>query len=242
MTLADPALLRLFSDIHVINLVHRADRRREMADEFRAIAVPPGDPAIRFFPAKAPADKGPFITLGARGCFESHMGVLQAIIDSGAERALLLEDDVHFVPDFNERLAAMLPVLTGQDWDMFYSVRPVNKAPGDSDLGAGLIALAPDSHFPLAHFVGFSARAARTALDYLRVLYDRQPGDPRGGPMHVDGAYGWMRRDHPDLRVLSTLAPLAVQRPSRSDIARLPWYDQLPALRQLVGVARRLKR
>lgn len=42
------------------------------------------------------------------GCYLSHLEAAQRLLDSGAEHALILEDDVTFAPDFRAHLAAAL--------------------------------------------------------------------------------------------------------------------------------------
>lgn len=232
-------LLSIFDRIYIINLAHRDDRRREMDDELRRIGLSLDHPAIRLFPASFPPDQGDFPTRGARGCFESQLGVHRAILADGVTRALMLEDDASFVPDFRPLLAAIRDDLRWVDWDMLYSVSPLDQQPGDEAVGRHLLRLSPDHTFPLAHFVGFSRRFSETAVPYLEAIYGRKPGDPAGGPMHVDGAYCWLRADRPDLTILGTRKPLAVQRSSRSDIAELRFWDRLPGLRQVTAAARR---
>lgn len=232
-------LLSVFDRIYVINLAHREDRRREMEAQLNRIGLGFDHPQVTLFPASFPPDQGDFDSRGARGCFESQLGVHRAILADGVGRALMLEDDADFGPDFAASLAAMQGDLSGTDWDMFYSVSPLEAAPGDQPVGAHLLRLSPDHTFPLAHFVGFSARFSERAVPYLEAIYARPPGDPEGGPMHVDGAYCWIRAAYPDLTVLGSRQPLAVQRPSRSDIARLRIWDRLPGLRQLTAAARR---
>jgi hypothetical protein len=69
----------------------------------------------------------------------------------------------------------------------------------------------------------------------------RAAGDPRGGAMHVDGAYNWFRRDYPEVRTLIVIPELGYQRPSRSDIYRLAVHDQIPAIATAAQAFRKLK-
>lgn len=232
-------LLSVFDRIYIINLAHRDDRRREMEAELNRIGLSLDHPAITLFPASFPDDPGEFPTRGTRGCFESQLGVHRAIIADGVGRALMLEDDASFVPEFGRLLAAMRAGLADTDWDMFYSVSPLEAQPGDQTVGPHLLRLSPDHTFPLAHFVGFSAGFSRLAEPYLEKIHGRKMGDPEGGPMHVDGAYCWIRAAYPHLTVLGSREPLAVQRSSRSDIAELRFWDRLPVLRQITAAARR---
>lgn len=234
------ALLSVFERIYIINLTHREDRRREMQVQLARIGLDLNHPKVTLFPASFPDDRGNFDTRGSRGCFESHLRVHQRIVEGAEQRVLLLEDDADFAKNFTELMAAMQPRLAGDTWDMFYSVSPVEPVPGDRDIGDGLLRLSPENRFIKAHFVGFSQAFSRAAVPYLSALKARTPGDPLGGPMHVDGAYCWLRETHPDLVVLASREPLAVQRPSRSDItAERPLWDRVPVLGGLVRSLRR---
>lgn len=50
------------------------------------------------------------------GCYFSHIAALRAFLDSDAEHALILEDDVTFAPDFIAMMEASL--ARGDDWDI----------------------------------------------------------------------------------------------------------------------------
>ena len=65
-----------FERIVVINLRERVDRRREMEAELRRAGIGAGDRRLQFFAGIRPADAGLFPSIGARGCFESHLGVI----------------------------------------------------------------------------------------------------------------------------------------------------------------------
>lgn len=236
-----PLLLTVFDRIYVINLAHRTDRRREMEAELRHIGLSLDHPAVTLFPASFPEDEGAFPSRGARGCFESHLRVHQAILADGVNRALVLEDDASPAPDFTDRFAALAPRLTGGNWDMFYSVVPLVPQAGDADLDDDLLRLSPDHGFQTTHLLGFTRDFSARAVEYLSAMAARPGGSPEGGPMHVDGAYGWMRRDNPDLAVWATRNPLAGQRSSRSDIAGGRFFDRIPVIRDLAGWARRLR-
>lgn len=236
---ASELLLSIFDRIYVINLTQREDRRREMDAELNRIGLGLYHPAITLFPASLPKDKGRFSSRGARGCFESHLAVHRTILDDGVGRALVLEDDASFVSDFTALLTAIDADLQALDWDLLYSVTPLQDEPGDEVVGDSLLRLSPEHTFIMAHFVGFSHRLSTLAVPYLEAMYSREPGDPSGGAMHVDGAYCWLRQAYPELLVLGSRSPLAVQRPSRSDIADLRIWDRVPVVAPLVTRLRR---
>lgn len=217
MTSASPAgsLLDRFDLVVVINLDRRPDRLREMEAQLARIGAAFGERVVRLA-ASAPADPGGFPSIGARGCFESHMRALRLAITRNARSVLILEDDCDFTDGFMAYLERML------DFDLFYG--------GQYPDGTG------------AHCIGFHGTSIIAgAHRRLSQMSRRRPGDPRGGPMHVDGAYHWIRRDMSLLTVIAN-PPVAVQRASRSDIADLRWFDRMPGAKSLAGLARALKR
>jgi glycosyl transferase family 25 len=227
---APPALFAAFDRIRIVNLPSRTDRRAEMERELRQVGLK-GDRRVAFFPAIACDDPGPFLRKGSHGAFLSHLALLTEAAEAG-ETILILQDDCSFL--LPEIAAYQLP----ERWDIFYG---------------GYVASDPnnlaESNIIGAHFMGFSARAAHTASDYLRrylapdfppdARAASQPGfDPAIRPP-IDGAFVWMRRAHPEL--VTTFAMLGVQRASRTDIGDTRWFDRVPGLRGLAGLARRLR-
>lgn len=227
--------LSYFDRIVVINLRSRVDRRRDLEREFRRVGFDPR--YIEWFDAVRPEDRGDFESIGARGCFLSHLGVLETNADRPPERLLILEDDVSFSPDFVGRLRRIVAQLETQDWDMFYGgglsdqVTPVT---------AALARVPEDAGIQCAHFVGFRGHTIARVAAYLAAQLGRPAGDPAGGPMHVDGSYSWARKAL-GMETLMAAPEIAFQRSSRSDIAEGQWWDRVAGMRELVGLVRRLK-
>jgi glycosyl transferase family 25 len=212
----DKTLLKsLFDRVYVINLPDRADRRREMTAQLALIGLE-GDPLVEFFPAVRPADKGDFGSVGERGCFLSHLGVLKDAAARGYRSILILEDDVDWTPAVLEK-GAGLDALLQTDWAYLHGGRGYDRAAAD-----GVIALArldPVRELLLAHFVGFRGAIIGQMVDHLEAILARPAGSPEGGPMHVDGAYSWFRRAHPEVAAYVCTPSIAQQRSSRSDIS-----------------------
>jgi glycosyl transferase, family 25 len=196
-----------FAKAYVINLPSRSDRRREMSAELKRIGL-----EAEWFNAVRPDDRGEFESIGARGCFLSHLGVLRRSLD--LESVLILEDDVNFVRDF--RWPKIRP-----DWSIFY----------------GGYRFRPDGDVETTHFVAFRSNAIRLLVPYMEAQLSRRAGDALGGPMHVDGTYLWFRREHPELVTVLARPELGYQRHSRSDIypgTRRSWFaDVARKLRNL---------
>ncbi|SEP15338.1 Glycosyltransferase family 25 (LPS biosynthesis protein) [Salinihabitans flavidus] len=240
-TAAREALHSVFDRIYVINLPERSDRRAELERQFRHVDLSLQDQFVTVFPAVRPDTPGNFPEVGIRGCFESHLGILEQAVGSGARHVLIMEDDADFSADFGERFPLMAAKLQEREWDVFFGHRNETyhaKAPqGDATLDD----IAPDDGIRLTHFIALSQRAARLAVPYLRGVASRPHDHPDGGAMHVDAAYNWFRRTHPELVTLAPHYPVAVQRPSRSDIHRGKWFDRIEPLRPVVSALRRLK-
>jgi glycosyl transferase family 25 len=83
MTLSGHILDR-FEQVRIVNLVDRPDRRREVIAELDRIGGMA--PNISFYDAHRPDDTGGFPSLGARGCFESHLAVLRSARDATSRR------------------------------------------------------------------------------------------------------------------------------------------------------------
>ncbi len=231
-------LIKSFGHIIIINLPERADRRREIDRELRGIGLSLTHPAVTLFPAIRPKDDGGFPSIGAHGAFHSHLGVLEHVLAEGWDRALILEDDMGFAPDFAARLPALATALATRDWHMLYGHpghKPDQTPAPDAE---GLITLPADLGLIQLHFYTVTREFAQTAVPDLRAMLTRPVGSPEGGPMHVDGALNWVRRCHPELTALAISPEIAGQRASRSDIAAIRWFDRLPLLRHLSAVLR----
>jgi glycosyl transferase family 25 len=231
-----------FNRVYVINLPARRDRALDMRKEFRSLGVDPDAEPIHWFAAVRPDDAGGFSSIGARGCFMSHLGVLEDASARGFDRILIVEDDVDFLKGFSASFPRATDALGAREWSFFYDMSPTLVGKTFDFAGSPLATVPPDLGVGLTHFVGIRGLAIAETRDYLRRMLERPPGSPEGGPMHVDGAYGWFRRAHPDRNTLVYDQTLTRQRPSRTDIHDIRWFDRTPAVRDFVGLARRVKR
>ena len=222
----------------MINLESRRDRHREMDRQLRSIGLSLDCRPIELFSAIRPADKGEFDSVGTRGCFMSHLGVLQRAVSGAYARILIFEDDLNFVAGFKERLAAAVAVLDNCPWDLFYGGYLL---PDGVTFASGVQYVSPKQALVAAHFLALSARAVALAAPFLETLLSHKAGDPNGGPMHVDGAYSWLRQANPQLITRIAVPPLGYQRASRTDIHQLRWFDRFPITRHAVSVARIVK-
>ena len=201
-----------FDQIRIINLPNRNDRRRGMDRELIKAGLA-GDPRVEYFEAIRPSEAGPFTSIGAHGVYESQLSILRQAV-MARESVLILEDDCAFEPDVSER-----EIEAG--WEIFYG-------------GYTAKSLGPleEADIEGAHMMGFTASGARMVTEYLDTLQYAGVHPP------IDAAYVWFRRAHPTVPTLFAVPPIAGQRPSRSDIAYLKWYDRLPILRQICNAVR----
>jgi glycosyl transferase family 25 len=232
--------LDYFERIFIINLPARTDRQAEIAAELKAIRLSLDDANLELFHAVRPDAPEGFPSIGARGCFMSHLGVLRTAQQLGLQRVAIFEDDLDFAADFNARIASIIERLESTNWSMFYGGYHMARAFRGPALG-GLVESQPDELIGATHFVVFQGEAISAAVHYLETIMGRPAGDPDGGPMHVDGAYNWFRRANPQFKTVLVTPELGFQRASRTDIHELRWYDTTPLARNAVTCLRLIK-
>ena len=233
-------LLEVFQKIYVINLASRADRRREMEAQLQRIGLSLRSEGVELFEAVRPQDKGDFPSIGSRGCFMSHLGVLRKAAAGGLDRILIIEDDLNFVDDIERRLGAVAGRLRENDWAMFYGgYRLEEGAPVAT--GSTMLVVPSDQSIGTSHFIGIAGTAIEPLVSYLQAQSQRKAGDAAGGPMHVDGSYSWFRRAHPELLTLLAVPELGYQRSSRTDVHDLRWFDRTWGVRRALAILRTLR-
>ena len=225
-------LFNRFDRIRIVNLPHRKDRRSEMERELRRVGLERA-PRVGFFPAVSTTEKGPFWRPGDNGCFLSHFSILKEAAEAG-ESVLILEDDCDFL------VPQVLEFEMPDSWDVFYGGYLAASNPDNLD----------DSEIIGSHFMGFSSRAAKAAAKYLTDYLEPDfPPDPRAAAEpgfnpairpSIDGAYVWFRRAHPEL--VTVFSMVGTQRPSRTDIGQLKWFDRTSGVRELAGLMRKTTR
>lgn len=214
---------------YVINLPERLDRRQDMEKQLRKIGW-----QAEFFPALRPTETGGFPSIGARGCFLSHLAALK---HGGAldQHILLMEDDLSLVQDFSLRWREVFEELEAKEWSLFYPGHVLQQAP------KGLSLVPPSLGIVCSHFLMINRSAVFQIIQGLEAILQRPPGHPEGGPMHVDGAYSTIRQQKPWLQTYVYFPSLGRQRPSRSDIASPRFYDRVQFARSLLTALRRIK-
>jgi glycosyl transferase, family 25 len=202
-----------FNEVRIINLVDRKDRRREITNQLNKVGGLKSN--ISFFDAHRPDAPGEFPSLGARGCFESHLSILREARGRDVRTVLILEDDLDFTRDGRARMETLLGELASQDWSVFYGAH-VMPAAGRR----GLVQVAADDSVMTTSFVAFRGSIIPELVDFLEAMSERPAGSPDWGPMHVDGAYSVFRQLNPQHRTFAAFPSLGRQRSSPSDVSQ----------------------
>lgn len=189
----------------------------------------------KFFSAIRPTSAEGFPSIGARGCFLSHLEVLRQARDGDTKSLIILEDDLDFTFDFAERWKRAAAELETKVWSMFYPGH------GLDHLSGGLTLIDPKRGVQCTHFMVIKREAIPEIITGLETILSRPPGHPLGGPMHVDGAYSTIRMQNPALTTYAYFPVLGHQRPSKTDVGDMKWFDRAGMLAPLVDLARKFR-
>jgi len=227
-----------FDRVEIISLVERKDRRSDLTNQIAKLGKNIDGDKIRFFDAIKPIDKGEFPSIGARGCFESHLAVLKNADSDGVQNLLIIEDDLNFSDNIKNLSNLFYNLLKNTRWGFLYLGHVIDGI--DAQGGPQLLPVNHDIGVRCTHLIGISGATVPKLVAYLEAMHSREGGDPAGGPMHVDGAYSWFRKET-QCNTLVSCPPIGYQRSSRSDIADVKLYDKLPIIRNIVNYIRKFK-
>lgn len=205
-----------FDAKYLINLPERKDRLKSIQKQFEKSRLPFGD--IVLFEAVTCQERGGFESLGARGCFLSHLGVLKDAKAKGAEKVLIMEDDLGLCRDlftYQERLVQELKI---KKWDLAYFGNPIPEGQNISEPAEIMRVLPMPVRLRGSHFYAVRGKILPWLIVSLEAMLYRPNGSPEGGPMHLDGALGWFRRHNDDVVALVSRSVLGVQRSTKSDV------------------------
>lgn len=227
-----------FDRIYVLNLPYRKDRREATSRELAKVGMPFTLEKVELFKAIRADSAGSFPSLGARGCFLSHLMILKQAKKQKLNNILILEDDIAFAENFKTSEEILTEQLSQTDWDLvqfgYMPEQIVN--PGKDIFGtfrefSGSIIG--------AHFVGINGNTIPRLIYFLEQLMQRPLGHPEGGPMPIDGAFNVFRQQNPDVVRLISVPTFGYQRSSRSDVTP-SWVDKIFILRLIAEPARKL--
>jgi glycosyl transferase, family 25 len=236
-----PSLSDIFDCIYVINLPERTDRRDEIAEQLKSIGLAFDGDRVVLFPAIRPDSMGGFPSVGARGCFLSHLGVLKDANERGLGKILIIEDDFNFSNNFLTSFKYLPGDLIKFEWDIFYG-GALNILPDNLRLVTGGVRELP-SECPVmgTHCIAIDGVTISLIISYFEKMLKRQPGNEEGGPMHVDGAYSWFRRDNQSLKTLVAVPGIGYQRSSATDVHERKWFDTYFFVKAFVKNIRKIK-
>jgi glycosyl transferase family 25 len=228
-------LLEYFDHVYVVNLPERTDRRKQTERELARIRPHRGFSKVTFMAATRPTDAGGFPSIGARGCYESHLRVLREARAAGHERILVLEDDFVCTPLLSHHEQELTGDLLANEWDLVWFGHDLTHEERTRPALMESSAL-----FTQAHCYGVHGRCIDDLIGFLEQIMQREPGDPLGGPMHYDGALNTYRMQRNEQRrFLIALPSVADQRMSRSDI-HPSLFDRFKPLRPFAAAARQV--
>lgn len=229
-------LLNFFDKAYIINLPERSDRREQMKQELKMLGLSGPSERVEFFPAIKPTDRGEFPSLGARGCFLSHLEILKEAKKQNINKLLIMEDDLLFTRFLMKQQEIIVDELQRLNWDFVYLGHVVNLPSSTQGLFQKY-----SEPLMLSHFLAFNQKAIVQLVDFLENVLSRPAGHPEGGPMHVDGAYSTFRQQNPQIVTLIANPSLGCQRSSPSNVTGYKWFESLPVFSQLLGTARNIK-
>jgi glycosyl transferase, family 25 len=230
-------LLDLFDRVMIINAPHRTDRRLEMRQMLQRVGWDPDGPKLTWFPAIDPKTAVGFSSPGMRGCFLSHVNVLNIAAHLACKRLLVLEDDCEFSTDFGTRQGRVADALNTSPWGIAY-LGHIEAVDGPTGLQRNF---PPEKNVLLTHCYAVAGEVIPRLAGYLEAIPLRPPGSPDGGPMSPDGGISWFRRANPDVETVMAAPSLAGQRSSKSDLSPR-WFDNVPFLAAAAAKARAIRK
>jgi hypothetical protein len=228
-------IVQLVDKIFIINLPTRLDRRDEMRQELDSVGW--NDPSkVIWYPALDPKSSAGFPGPGARGCFLSELGAMNAARNMGCQTVMIIEDDCDLSqldPDVEARIYDQI-ASGGFDICMLGHSHPHDPA------GPLIISAPRELPFGLTHCYLLHQNILPEFCRYLEAMLFKPPGGTGLGPMHLDGAHKHFRADTGCVTWIVN-PPVALQRSSRSDVGG-KWFDKVPVLKDAVQAARKLRR
>lgn len=234
-------LNNLFDQVYIINLPERADRRAEMTEQLSLLGLTLGSERVHLFPAVKPESPAGFPSKGSRGCFMSHLSILEHATGHHFKSILIIEDDCNFSGALIDSIETLETLIRQTSWSILYGGQVQRDKVTTRVPHIELVPVPPTKGIMGTHFVALCGDAIPQLASYLHAMLKRPAGDPDGGPMHVDGAYSWFRAANPHLQTVMCFPQVAYQRSSRTDIHESAWYDNSPLTKKLAETMRKIK-
>jgi len=224
-----------FDAKYVISLPARKDRLNRLKRQLGRYGCDLASVVV--FPGVVCTQDNGFPSLGARGCFEAHLGVFRDARRRNAKNILVMEDDLVFQKNLVCFQQKIIRELESKIWDMAYFGNKVVFSKPAKEI---MRRCPEDAKIMCAHFYAIRGEALGRMIGFLEALMQRPPGSSEGGPMHLDGAFAWFRKKNSDGVTLVSSPVLGIQGSSRSDILTKK-LDTLPLVSGLLFLARQIK-
>jgi hypothetical protein len=193
-------LAELLGPAFCISLATKPERRAFCQQQFDAEKAP-----VTLFDAIVPADRKGFPTIGAHGCYQSHLRVLELGLQecerTGASHITIFEDDVLLPSGFGEVVKTVLPRLAGLPWNFFYwgtINRPPTKAVRNRE---PIVEIVPEQTVIGKQAYTVRAEIIRPLLEHLR------ESGRNSSPGYSDGMFHEFRIRHEMPAHTHTLSP-----------------------------------
>ena len=229
-------IMDFFDRVQIINLHSRKDRRQETELEFSRYGFPINTDKVSFFNAICPTSPEGFSHVGVRGCFLSHMKIIEEAKKHRLNNILILEDDICFSKHILEYGMVAIESLEKMDWDIAYFGH------GMGNQSSQLTWKEVNQPMLLAHFYAINGKTLENFYKFLTKILERPPGHPDGGPMHYDGAINVFRQHNPEIKAYYLSHNLGYQRPSRTDLHTGFFLDKYHGFNSVMLLLRQIKR
>ena len=218
---SDPVDLIEFASLALINMANRPERLQESLSELGAVAgreVQAGVD-VHLIRPKQFDDAGGFTNPAFRSNLDAHLQAARWAKETGADRVLVLEDDVSFGSDWLRHGPRLLTELAGREWHMAnigYLDVWNEAAQAGADSAAGWVRFTGrvnGAHAYLINHTGYDRWN-----EHLEVIATGTTGDDLRGPMSSDGAMNTFSWVDADVIRLLAVPNMVGTRPTKSDI------------------------
>lgn len=121
---------------------------------------------------------------GEIGCYASHLCICKTMVEQELDTAIILEDDINFVPDF-ERIAAAAIERAPHGWDIIHLSSDFKRA-------AYPVAQLSEPSYDVVRYARMPAGSAAYAISRAGAMKLLKPG-PRTIPFDLEFRYAWQR-------------------------------------------------
>ncbi len=229
-------VIEFFDRVRIINMVTRQDRRDETVAEFERHNFEINTDKVNFFKAITPTEAEEFPNAATRGCFLSHMTILEDAAKDQLKNVLILEDDIQFTKSLKTHGDEAVEALGKLDWDIAYFGHGLADAPGEAEWKK------VSEPMWMAHLYAMNGKTLERFLAFLNEMLSRPAWHEQGGPMHYDGALNTFMDQNPDINAYYFSKNFGFQRPSKTNIHKHAIYDTNPLLKPLMSIYRKIKK